>query len=117
MRSVVIFAIWLLLASTLLAAKKPKDPKDWTGHKISEMVENHGPPSTVYDDPETKMKVYVWNTESIYSAPGRVATYDYGSGVKHQTVYPGVSRTSKQYQMFWADPDGTIAKWKSGNSK
>jgi hypothetical protein len=52
------------------------------------MVNAHGAPSLVYDDPEVKLKVYVWSSQAVYSY-GQVQTYDYGGGIKNQYVVGG----------------------------
>ncbi|MEO8100375.1 MAG: hypothetical protein ABI811_21930 [Acidobacteriota bacterium] len=117
MKTVLTICVLVLLGSPAWAEKKPKDPKNWTGHKISEMVTNHGPASSVYDDPETKLQVFVWTSEKTVNLPGRVATYDYGSGVKHQRTYPGPSVTRGTYKMFWVDSEGTVIKWGDGKVK
>ncbi len=98
-----------------VVATQPKDPKDWSGHKISEMVNAHGAPSLVYDDPELKLKVYVWNSQYVYSS-GQVQTYNYGGGIKNQAVVGG-GGVMNNYRMFWVDAVGSITKWKAGTSK
>jgi hypothetical protein len=115
-KAVLILAL-AIMPSLVFAGKKPKDPKDWTGHKISEMVESHGPPSTVYDDPETKLKIFVWNSEKIINLGGEVRTHDYGYGVTHQTVDPGQSIVKGFYVMFWVTPEGVIQRWEQGKRK
>lgn len=111
--AVITVALALLVCAN---AKKPKDPKDWTGHKISEVVDSQGAPSTVYDDAETKLKVYVWTSAKIWQGQGTAHTINYGSGVQHTVVNPGAMGIKSRYKMFWVDSDGMITKWKQGRS-
>ncbi len=90
-------ALVLGVMALSVVAKQPKDPKDWSGHKISEMVNAHGAPSLVYDDPEAKLTVYVWNSQVIWTSGG--------------------GAVQDRYRMFWVDSEGSITKWKAGKSK
>ena len=105
-----------MLLSARLQAKKPKQPKDWTGHKISEVIDANGAPDTVYDDPETKFKVFVWQWEHVLNSLGRVSTHSHGGGGVHQTVTPGPSAVYKTSGTFWIDSEGNITKWKQDKS-
>ena len=77
--------------------------ESWMGHDIKEVIESWGPPSTVYD--EAELKVYVWNSQSSFTLPGRT------SG---KTVYPGQTITRNHYRMFWVNQDGKVVRWKFG---
>ena len=84
------------------------------GQNIAQVIDAWGPPSTVYD--EDQSKVYVWSSQNSFTTPGRSRTVTYGPGTTRERNYPGVTITRNDYKMLWVDAGGTVTKWRIGSN-
>lgn len=90
----------------------------WIGKPVTQVIEEWGPPTTVYD--EGSQKVYVWHSSRTsgggsYSQQIPTGTRDAAGHLETKTVVHGAPvRTVNTYRMFWVDADGTIKRWKFG---
>jgi len=57
-----------ILTLPVVQAKKSKSPQEWAGHKINEVIEKFGSPTTVYDG--GPQKVYAWQFSHTITNPG-----------------------------------------------